>query len=153
MFIGAVGVAACNDESKTVPTAATNGPPVAACGAAHSTRPIAAARFIENRNAIRFVYASSPDGGEPCGFAAAPHEGILYVELRTPNRAKGRNRQLACVDGRLDRRSPARRLSLIGRADNHALRSEIADFNLQAFFDTSVECADVSRMQPSFVID
>jgi hypothetical protein len=124
------------------------------CGSSHASKRIAAARYLEGRSRLWLAYTLPSAGGEACGFATDLHRGVLYVELRTPERVSGSTvTELGCVEANLDR--PAEpgiplRPVLAVRPDRVVDKVGVDPRELVA---DAPDCPTVSELQPSFGFD
>jgi hypothetical protein len=128
--------------------------PLPPCGPSHASKRIAAARYLEGRSGVRLAYTLPPAGGEACGFATDLHRGVLYVELRTPERVSGPTvTELGCVEATLDRPAapgiPLRPVLEV-RPDRVAEKVGVDPRELVA---NAQDCPTVSQLQPSFGFD
>jgi hypothetical protein len=128
--------------------------PLPPCGPSHASKRIAAARYLEGRSRIRLAYTLPPTGGEVCGFATDLHRGVLYVELRTPERVSGPTvTELGCVEATLDRPAePGVPLRPVLEVRPSRVAEKVGVDPRELVADAR-DCPTVSELQPSFGFD
>lgn len=123
--------------------------PLRACSPNNSSLAVVGARLEPDGTRLRLAYA----GAEPCQFAAARHDGRLYVELRTDAELEDVDRSSpvpsGCVEGTL--RRPVR--SKMPVEPVHGNANLVPEDEIASLLAAGTECREVVQGQPAFVID